>query len=80
MSRARSRTAVRIITGAVGTFVAGLIVFNRNYLAPFLSIEGTVVLICIGASFAIALVWLQRIAQISTPARFLSGREGSVSS
>jgi tight adherence protein B len=80
VSRARSRTAVRIITGAVGTFVTGLIVFNRNYLAPFLSIEGTVVLICIGASFATALVWLQRIAQISTPARFLSGREGSAPS
>ena len=80
VSRARSRTSVRIITCAVGTFVAGLFVFNRNYLEPFWSIEGTAVLICIGASFAIALLWLQRIAQISTPARFLSGREGSVQS
>lgn len=78
VSRARSRTAVRIITGAVGTFVTGLFVFNRAYLAPFFSVEGAVVFIFIASTFAIALVWLQRIAQISTPARFLSGREGSV--
>lgn len=78
VSRARSRTAVRIITGAVGTFVTGLFVFNRAYLAPFFSVEGAVVFIFIASTFAIALIWLQRIAQISTPARFLSGREGSV--
>lgn len=77
VSRARSRTAVRIISGAVGTFIAGLVLFNRNYLRPFLSIEGIVVMVCIGMSFAIALLWLQRIAQIDTPARFLSGRQVS---
>ena len=80
VSRARSRTAVRIISGAVGTFIAGLVLFNRNYLAPFLSFEGAVVLAFISASFATALLWLQRIAQISTPARFLSGRQVSSTS
>jgi hypothetical protein len=65
---------VRIITGTVGTFIAGLVVFNRPYLAPFASAEGIVVAFCISLSFGFAIWWLQRIAQIPTPARFLTGR------
>jgi hypothetical protein len=65
---------VRIITGTVGTFIAGLVVFNRPYLAPFASPEGIVVAFCISLSFGFAIWWLQRIAQIRTPARFLTGR------
>lgn len=80
VSRARSRSAVRIITGTVGTFVAGLVVFNRPYLAPFASAEGIVVAFCISLSFGFAIWWLQRIAQIRTPARFLTGRTGVATS
>ena len=75
VSRARSRSAVRIITGTVGTFIAGLVVFNRPYLTPFASAEGIVVAFCILLSFGFAIWWLQRIAQIRTPARFLTGRK-----
>jgi len=74
VSRARSRTAVRIITGVVGAFVIGLFVFNRPYLTPFSSFEGLGVLACIISLFVSSIWWLQRIAQIRTPARFLSGR------
>jgi hypothetical protein len=80
VSRARSRSAVRIITGTVGTFIAGLVVFNRPYLAPFASAEGIVVAFCISLSFGFAIWWLQRIAQIRTPARFLTGRNAVVTS
>lgn len=80
VSRARSRSAVRIITGTVGTFIAGLVVFNRPYLAPFASAEGIVVALWISLSFGFAIWWLQRIAQIRTPARFLTGRNAVVAS
>ena len=80
VSRARSRSAVRIITGTVGTFIAGLVVFNRPYLAPFASAEGIVVAFCISLSFGFAIWWLQRIAQIRTPARFLTGRNAVATS
>jgi hypothetical protein len=80
VSRARSRSAVRIITGTVSTFIAGLVLFNREYLAPFASLEGACVAISIASSFGFAIWWLQRIAQIRTPARFLSGRNVSVAS
>lgn len=80
VSRARSRSAVRIITGTVSTFIAGLVLFNREYLAPFASLEGVCVAISIASSFGFAIWWLQRIAQIPTPARFLSGRNVSAAS
>jgi tight adherence protein B len=55
-------------------------VFNRPYLAPFGTVEGIGVAICISWSFGFAIWWLQRIAQIRTPARFLSGRNVLVAS
>jgi high-affinity Fe2+/Pb2+ permease len=78
VSRARSRTAVRIITGVVVAFIAGLFIFNRPYLAPFGSLEGLLVLVCICLLFASSIWWLRKIAQIRTPARFLSGRQVEV--
>ena len=80
VSRARSRSVVRIITGTVGTFIGGLVLFNRPYLAPFASAEGIVVAFSISLSFGFAIWWLQRIARIPTPARFLSGRNEVVTS
>ena len=74
VSRARSRTAVKIITVAVGAFVSGLLILNRPYLSPFFSAEGGVVFMGVMGIFTFALLWLHRMAQIRTPARFLSGR------
>lgn len=74
VSRARMRTAVRIITGSVLCFVIGLVVFNATYLKPFVSIEGGVVLILILSSFAFALVSMQKMSNIAMPSRFLAGR------
>lgn len=74
VSRARSRTAVRIITSSVGVFAGGLVVLNPSYLAPFMSSTGAVVLLFITGCFIGALTWLNRMAHVQTPSRFLSGR------
>lgn len=74
VSRARSRAAVRIITAAVGTFVGGLILLNPGYLSPFVSITGLIVLVGVLCCFVGALTWLNSMAAVRTPARFLSGR------
>lgn len=71
VSRARSRTAVRIITAVVVLFVAGLFVFNRAYLTPFMSFNGSLVAALIFVCFMTALVWLSRIANVRTPDRLL---------
>ena len=72
VSRARSRTAVRIITVAVATFVTGLLVLNPAYLSPFVSVEGAVVAVLVAALFAGALLWMHRIAAVETPGRFVA--------
>ena len=75
VSRARSRAAVRIISWAVIVFSGGLVLLNPGYLAPFASAGGAVVLAVITGCFVVALVWLNEMARVRTPARFLSGRD-----
>jgi membrane protein implicated in regulation of membrane protease activity len=71
VGRARTRTSLRIITGVVITFVVGLAAFNREYLAPFGSAEGQIVLTMVMALFAAALVMMHRLARIEAPDRFV---------
>ena len=78
VSRARSRTAVRIIAIAVLSFIVGLFVFNRAYLAPFWSTTGVFVLLLASALFVASFLWLDKTARVPTPARFLMQRAGDV--
>jgi Flp pilus assembly protein TadB len=71
VSRARSRTAVRIITGSVASFVVGLVLLNPLYLRPFLTPTGLVVLSGICLSFGCGLVWLRSMTSLDPPPRFL---------
>lgn len=75
VSRARSRAAVRIISAAVAVFTLGLVLLNPGYLQPFVSPTGAAVLVVVVGCFAGALLWLNDMARVRTPARFLSGRE-----
>jgi len=79
VSRARMRTAIRIISGAVTTFVVGLLAFNTAYLKPFLTVEGIFILTCIASAFGFALLSLHKLSNIRVPARFLAGRHVSES-
>jgi len=69
VSRARSRTAVRIITSVVAIFVLGLFIFDRAYLAPFASLSGICVGLVVLTSFVVSLRWLRTIAKVQTPNR-----------
>lgn len=71
VGRARTRTSLRIITGVVLAFVVGLLVFNREYLAPFSSTQGQIVLTMVMALFVVALVMMHRLARIEAPERFV---------
>ena len=74
VSRARIRTATRMIMAVVVFFVVGLVVLDPGYLTPFGSTEGIMFLLLALASFGIALTMLQRLARTPMPARFLSER------
>ncbi|WP_059007940.1 type II secretion system F family protein [Streptomyces specialis] len=76
-AQARVRTTVRIVTGTTAVFIGGLVLFNREFLTPYDSAGGQVMLLVVAAIIAVALVWLARLTRIEQPARFLTveGRE-----
>lgn len=74
VGRARTRSAVRIITTVVSLFVAGLFIFNREYLEPYSSVSGQFIMGVILVGFAIALLMMHNMSQIETPERFIRKR------
>ena len=78
VSRARIRTAVRVVIGTLGLFAGGLILFNRPYLAPYSTAVGQLVLLLVGAIVACGWWLLQRMAHIQPPERFLDAAQRRV--
>ena len=77
VGRARTRSAVRIIAGVVVVFVGGLVVLSPDYLAPYRTAEGQVVLSSIVMIFYAALLLMQRFAVVAAPERFIGRRQVS---
>ena len=69
--RSRTRTSVKVITVFTMLFAVFLILFNRNYLEPYDSLEGQFVLGLIGLCFGSAFYWLSRSFRIEAEERFL---------
>lgn len=74
VGRSRTRSAVRIIAVVVGVFVVGLVVFSPDYLAPYRSAEGQLVLSAVVIIFFGALLMMQRLAMVVVPDRFIGRR------
>ncbi|MEV6712689.1 type II secretion system F family protein [Lentzea sp. NPDC051208] len=70
--RARTRTSVRVIVGTTLAFAVAVVLLNRNYMGAYDSAAGQIVLLGIGALFAAGFAWLNRIARVAQPDRFLS--------
>jgi tight adherence protein B len=70
--RAAVRTNTRVIVGVTIGLAAVLMVFNRQYMAPYDSITGQVVLLAVGALFGLGFWWLGVIAHIAEPQRVLN--------
>ncbi|ANZ35988.1 pilus assembly protein TadB [Lentzea guizhouensis] len=73
--RARTRTSVRVIVGTTLAFAVAVVLLNRNYMGAYDSAAGQIVLLGIGALFAAGFAWLNRIARVAQPDRFLSTAE-----
>ncbi|MEU6573610.1 type II secretion system F family protein [Streptomyces sp. NPDC046805] len=74
-SRTRTRTTMRVVVITTLTFAGALILFNPQFLTPYDSVTGQLVLLLIGALFTLAFVWLRRMARIEEPDRFFTGLE-----
>lgn len=70
--KALRRTAA-VIVGATGLFAGGLAVFSRDYVAPYSTPVGQVVLALVLSVFAGGLVWIRAAADLQAPPRFLVG-------
>jgi Flp pilus assembly protein TadB len=70
-SRARAATDARLVIATTLVMAVGLVVFNREFLSPYDSVAGQVMLAVIGAMFAIGIRWLHRMSRQAEPARVL---------
>jgi len=73
-NRARTRTSIRVNVATTLGFAGGLVVLNRGYLSAYDGAVGQLVLLVIGALFAVGFAWLSRIGRISEPARLFTPR------
>ncbi|MEU4283559.1 type II secretion system F family protein [Nocardiopsis dassonvillei] len=71
-SRARVRTSARIIAATTLALAVGLALVNADYLAPYNTGIGQLVLAGIGVLWAVGLVWLARLTRTSLGPRVLA--------
>ncbi|MCH7229959.1 type II secretion system F family protein [Glycomyces sp. L485] len=69
--RARTRTATRVITAATVFMLALLLLVSGDYLTPYGSLTGQMVLACALAMFGFGLWWLHRLAAPTPAPSFL---------
>lgn len=67
------RRSAQIIMTVTVAFATGLAVFSRQYVAPYSSVTGQLVLAGVIAIFGVGFVWLRRLADAEQPQRFLVG-------
>ncbi|MGH3425407.1 MAG: type II secretion system F family protein, partial [Nocardioidaceae bacterium] len=79
-SRRSTRRSVQIVVGVITLMSAVLVLFNRQYVAPYGTFSGQLVLALVLALFAVSVLWLRRLAGVASPERFLvtRGREPAV--
>lgn len=67
--RAQIRSSTRLVLGVTGVFVAALVLFSSEYLAPYGTVEGQLWLGVVGAVSAASLLLLGRLDSVSLPGR-----------
>lgn len=78
-TRARTYRTSQLIAGVVGFFTALLLVTNRDYLAPFGTLTGQLVLVAVTGLLAVSVATMLALSRPASAPRLLSlGRHGSV--
>jgi tight adherence protein B len=78
VARQRPRTTARLVTVIVAAFVAGLVAFAGDYLAPYDTALGQLVLISVALWWAAGFWWLARLGRLPQPPRILARNGGGV--
>jgi len=74
--RARVRTAARIIIAVTMVLVIGLLTFSREFLTPYGTPAGQLMLLVVGACFSAGFWWLHRISVMDSDPRILTNLAG----
>jgi Flp pilus assembly protein TadB len=70
-SRATARTTARGVTGLTAAVLAALF-FAGDYVAPYRSPSGQLILGVLLVLYAAGLIWMKRLAEVKRPPRFLT--------
>ncbi|GAA2092755.1 type II secretion system F family protein [Aeromicrobium tamlense] len=70
-SRSSTRRSVQIVMAITIAFVLILSIFNRDYVAPYATPIGQIVLLVVIGLFAGGFIWMRRLSEFETPERFL---------
>jgi len=74
-SRKALRRGIRVIIGVIAVLVSAITVFSRQFVAPYGTAAGQVVLIFIIAIFTVGLMWIRKAATLPMPERFLADED-----
>lgn len=69
--RSSTRRSAQMVMGFSLFVVLGLTLLNPQYVAPYGTFEGQVVLVGVCALFAVAFLWMKRLSGVDVPERFL---------
>lgn len=64
VARARPRATLQLVVAIVAAFVGGLVLFARDYMAPYGSALGQLVLVFVGAYWAMGFWWMSRLGHV----------------
>jgi Flp pilus assembly protein TadB len=76
VARQRPRTAMRWVASIIGGFIVLLILFARDYLEPYRTGIGQVVLVFVAIYWGLGFWWMARMGRIPPIERFLARRPG----
>ncbi|GIH99195.1 hypothetical protein Pta02_12040 [Planobispora takensis] len=75
-AQAQARSSVRTIVAATVLMAGGLMLFSRDFLAPYNTLDGQLVLLAAGTVFAGSFFMLRRLGRIGEPPRILTNLDG----
>jgi Flp pilus assembly protein TadB len=68
---------MRLVAIVVASFVAGLVLLAREYLAPYGTPVGQLVLVVVFGYWGLGFWWMHRMGRASTVERFLAPSGGT---
>lgn len=71
VARQRPRSTMQLVAVIITVFVAGLVVFAQDYLSPYNTVIGQLVLAGIAAYWAAGFWWMARLGRLPAPRRFM---------